>query len=97
MKIEWDEAKNVWNQSKHGLSFEEAANLFTSGVEHLEFFDQAHSVTEDRFIALGPIARGLVMVVWVERDEDVVRIISARFATKSEARLYEKHLENRHE
>ncbi len=95
MNIEWDEAKNVWNRSKHGLSFEEAAILFTSGVEYLEIFDEAHSVTEDRFIALGPIGLGVVMVVWTERDENVVRIISARFATTNEEKLYRKYAENR--
>jgi uncharacterized DUF497 family protein len=95
VNIEWDEAKNVWNQSKHELSFEDAASLFSSGVEYLEIFDEAHSITEDRFIALGPIDRGVVMVVWTERDENVIRIISARFASTNEVKLYHNYLENR--
>jgi len=47
------------NRQNHGLRFAEAAELFESGVEHLEIFDVDHSESEDRFIAIGPIARGL--------------------------------------
>jgi uncharacterized DUF497 family protein len=58
VRISWDEAKNVANQKKHGLRFEEAAELFRSGSDYLEIFDEAHSDSEDRFIAIGPISRG---------------------------------------
>ena len=78
MKVVWDEAKNVANQKRHGASFEEARELFASGADYLEIFDDAHSETEDRFIAIGPIRRGIVLVVWTERDEAEIRIISAR-------------------
>jgi hypothetical protein len=54
----------------------------------LEIFDEHHSDAEDRFIAIGPIERGLVLVVWTERDGDTIRIISARWATARERRLY---------
>lgn len=93
VKVSWDEEKNRANQSKHGVSFGEASELFTSGVEFLEFFDEAHSDTEDRFIAIGPIRRGVVLVVWTERDEEVIRIISARWATRREKRLYREHVD----
>ena len=63
-----------------------------SGVDYLEIFDDAHCDVEDRFIAVGPIARGLVLIVWTERDEDTIRIISARWATKREQSLYYNHL-----
>jgi uncharacterized DUF497 family protein len=92
-EVAWDAAKNLANQRKHGLSFEEAQELFLSGRDYLEIFDDAHSDTEDRFIAIGPIARGLVLGVWTERDEDTVRIISARWATKRERSLYVHYLE----
>jgi len=75
VKVNWDRAKNLANQKNHGISFQEASELFTSGADYLELFDDAHSDDEDRFIAIGPIRRGLVLVVWTERDEDVVRII----------------------
>lgn len=67
-------------------------STFTSGVDFLEMFDEAHSETEDRFIAIGPIRRGLVLVVWTERDEETIRIISARWATRREAQLYRDHI-----
>ena len=55
MELSWDEAKNRANQKKHGVSFERASELFTSKADYLEFFDEAHSIDEDRFIAIGPI------------------------------------------
>lgn len=86
------EVKNRANQQKHGVSFEEAKELFVSGVDYLEIFDDVHSDFEDRFIAIGPIEQGVVLVVWTERDEDTIRIISARWATKHEQRLYWDHV-----
>ena len=95
VKVEWDESKNVANQKKHGVSFEDASVLFTAGAEYLEIFDEAHSDDEERFIAIGPVVRGLVLVVWTERDEDTVRIISARWATKNERNQYLAYSEGR--
>ena len=92
MRIAWDQAKNLANQKNHDVSFEEASELFTSGADYLELFDDVHSDDEDRFIAIGPIRRGLVLVVWTERDGDVVRIISARWATRSEQALFRSHM-----
>jgi uncharacterized protein len=96
VKVAWEEAKDLANRRKHGVSFEEAKELFTSGIDYLEIFDDVHSDMEDRFIAIGPITRGLVLVVWTERDEDTIRIISARWATKHEQKLFHNFLkENR--
>lgn len=92
-RIRWDEAKNRANQRKHGISFDEAGELFRSPAGYLEMFDDAHSATEDRFIAIGPISRGVVLVVWVDRDDETIRIVSARFATRRERRLFEEHLD----
>ncbi len=69
--------------------------LFTSGEDYLEIFDEAHATIEDRFIAIGLIARGLVLVVWTEWDDDVVRIISARWATPAERTLFTRYREGR--
>jgi uncharacterized DUF497 family protein len=93
VRVTWDEAKNRANQRKHRLSFQEARALLVSGADYLELFDEEHSEYEDRFIAIGPIARGVVLVVWTERDEDTVRIISARFATTKESALYRQYME----
>lgn len=91
MRLSWDPAKNDANLRKHGISFEEAGELFTSAVDYLEIFDDEHSGDEERFIAIGPIRRGLVLVIWTEREEDTVRIISARWALPTECALYFRH------
>jgi len=91
VEFEWDPAKNRSNQRKHGLSFREAQALFASGVDYLEIFDAEHSEIEDRFIAIGSIDRGIVVVVYTEREEGRVRIIGARPATNREQDLYRSH------
>lgn len=93
VKVEWDEAKNLVNQRKHGISFEDAEELFTSGRDYLEIFDEAHSESEDRFIAIGPIVQGLVLVVWMDRDDNTIRIISARWANEREQDLYHSYMD----
>ena len=97
MRVEWDPTKDLANQRKHDVSFGEAAELLTSGRDYLEIFDAPHSELEDRFIAIGVVRRGVVLVVWTERDEDVIRIVSARWATNREQQMYRKYLEQRHE
>jgi uncharacterized protein len=98
VRVVWDEVKNLANQRKHGLSFEEAQELFTSGSDYLEIFDTAHSGSEDRFIAIGPIERGLILVVWTSiDDDDSVRIISARWASQRERGLYHSSMRNAYE
>jgi uncharacterized DUF497 family protein len=94
VSVAWDDAKNATNKRKHGISFEEAGELFRSGVTYLEIFDHEHSVTADRFIAIGPIRRGLVLVGWTYRDEETVRIIGARWATETERALYRTYMGN---
>jgi len=93
MRFEWDPAKEAANRQKHGLSFGDVTSLFTSGTDYLELPDTVHNADEDRLIAIGPVARGVVMVIFTERHEDSIRIISARRATKTEIFLYRKHLE----
>ena len=87
-QIEWDDAKNAANLVKHGLSSDEASDLFTSDTDYLEIFDEALSTDEDRFICIGPIKRGVVLVVITEPSEGAIRIISARAATKREREMF---------
>lgn len=96
MRFDWDEAKSASNRDKHGVSFVEALELLVSDADCLEIFDEAHSDIEERFISIGPIRQGLVLVVWTERAEDVIRIISARWATQRERGLYRKHFGEHH-
>jgi uncharacterized DUF497 family protein len=91
--FEWDDAKDLGNQRKHGVSFAEARQLFESGADYLEIFDVEHSEFEDRFIAIGPIDRGIAVVIYTEREEDVIRIIGARLANKREQALYRSHMD----
>lgn len=84
MRFEWDDAKDVLNQPKHGLSFAEVRRLSEAGAELLEIFDADHSEAEDRFIAIGPIGSRLVVVVFAEPEEGLVRIVVARLATRRE-------------
>ncbi len=93
MDFEWDDAKDLTNQQKHGLSFAEARELFEPGADYLEIFDADHSETEDRFIAIGPVKRGLVVVVYTEPEEDLIRIIGARPANRRERDRYRSYME----
>ena len=90
MEYVWDEAKNEKNFAKHGVWFEEACTVFVD-QNALEIFDEEHSRDEDRFILLGMSTfPRLLIVVYCERDKNNVRIISARKASKKEAKDYEK-------
>lgn len=91
MRCEWDPEKDEANRAKHDLSFQEASDLFTTDADYLEIYDQEHSDEEDRFIAIGPIKRGVVVVAYAEREEGVLRIVSARMATRKERRRYEEY------
>jgi hypothetical protein len=71
--------------------------LFRSGGDYLEIYDEEHSGQEDRFVALGRIRQGVIVVVYTEREDDVVRIMSARMATKKERRRYGESERKGHE
>lgn len=83
--MEWDDRKNEINKRKHGISFETAAHVFED-INRIEYFDEAHSADEDRFIVLG-LVRKVLFVVYTDRG-DATRIISARKATKAETEVY---------
>ena len=83
--MEWDDRKNEINKRKHGISFETAAHVFED-INRIEYFDEAHSVDEDRFIVIG-LVRKVLFVVYTDRG-DATRIISARKATEAETEVY---------
>ena len=93
MRVEWDAAKDRSNHAKHGLSFAEARVLFEDDADYLMIYDAEHSHDEDRFLAVGPISRGVIVLVYTELADDLVRIISARMATPAEQALYRRHME----
>jgi uncharacterized DUF497 family protein len=95
VRVEWDEAKNEANKRKHGVSFESVAEMFAPEADYLQIFDPEHSTGEDRFISLGLVRGGVVMVVTTEPEDAVIRIISARRATRREARFFAEFMGGR--
>ena len=91
----WDLEEDSSNQGKHGVSFAEACEVFYSEADCVQIIDEAHSQVEPRYIAVGPIRRGLIVVVYAERTEDTIRIISARWAGPEERELYRSHMEQK--
>ena len=89
ISFEWDERKNRTNIRKHGIAFEEAATVFFDGNAIL-FDDPEHSGQEERFLLLGMSAEANVMIVChcIRQSDTVIRIISARRATKKEKQRY---------
>lgn len=87
--FEWDENKNNINKKKHGVSFEEAKTVFDDDRAIL-FDDPDHSEFEDRFLIIGfSVTENLFIVSHCYRQNDnVIRIISARKATKNESHFY---------
>src|SRR5262245_57723082 len=92
MVFDWDPAKAARNLRRHGISFEVAKDLFAPGALVLEAYDVEHSETEDRFQRIGLSRRGVLMVVYTEREGDVIRIISARRADRDERARYNQFL-----
>lgn len=76
MEFEWDPSKAASNRRKHGVSFEEAASVFDS-PDPLVKFDDAHSESEDRWVAVGISEKLRVLVVTYTMRESAVQIISA--------------------
>ena len=94
MKFEWDPQKAERNRRKHEVSFEEAITVFKDTLAFI-FDDEEHSQLEHREIIIGTSAlRRIVLVCFVERVKDTIRIFSARRATKDEIKDYEKNASN---
>ncbi len=87
----WDEQKNKINQQKHGISFAEAKSVFFDDYA-IQFWDEDHSQEEERFLLLGISSKmRILIVVHCFREEDsIIRIISARKATKNESQEYRR-------
>lgn len=89
IRFDWDPAKATGNLRKHRVSFEEAQSVFYDEFA-IQFFDDDHSAIEDRFLMLGLSAQArLLLVCHCERESgNVIRILSARRATKRESTFY---------
>lgn len=94
MKFEWSQEKSASNLQKHGVSFEEAREVFDDPF-HISKCDARFDYCEERWITLGATKKVKILVVanmfFDEHGEEIVRIISARYANKSEKEFYENH------
>ena len=91
LSFEWDENKNEINKRKHGLSFEMAREVFYDSETGL-FDDPDHSEDEERFLIIGMVKSLKICIVshcYIGSD-NVIRIISAREATKNERKIYQE-------
>jgi uncharacterized protein len=87
MDYEWDPGKAATNLQKHGVSFADAVSVFSDEFALTTADDLAE---EERFVTLGTDAFGrLLVVIYTWRGEQIIRIISARKATRHERTQYE--------
>ncbi|MEH2273754.1 MAG: BrnT family toxin [Nostoc sp.] len=90
MKFEWDKNKNQQNIQKHGISFEEATQIFDGVV--FTSIDERYDYEEIREISIGSI-QGVVIITVAHTDRNgKIRLISARKATPKERRTYYEYL-----
>jgi uncharacterized protein len=88
-QFEWDERKERENRAKHGIDFEEAKTALRD-PNRVVRFDFDHSHLEERFLSVGSSYRARILaVVTTDTPEGIIRIISARRATKRERHAYE--------
>jgi uncharacterized DUF497 family protein len=89
VEFEWNPLKAASNKKKHGISFEEAKSVFYDEFA-VQFYDSDNSETEERFLMLGLSNESRVLLICHCEKEagDLIRIISARKATKNERKLY---------
>ena len=94
MKFEWDETKNLINQEKHGVSFEEAREVFDDPLQ-ISKLDYRFNYFEERWITVGSTKKYQILVVanmfFSDDGEEIIRIISARKANTKERQSYEKY------
>jgi uncharacterized DUF497 family protein len=91
VQIEWDSKKATDNLRKHGISFDEASTIFDDPLAVI-FPDEDHSIDEIRELIIGhSLKNELLIVSFAEKESNIVRIISARLATRKETRDYEEN------
>lgn len=88
MELEWDEAKRRLNLIKHGIDFKDLHETF--GLPMSITSDTRQDYREDRWIGIGLLRQSLIIIVFTERDQGPVRIISARKLRKNEEEKFTK-------
>lgn len=90
MEFDWDEDKNEINIRLHGIDFADVPGVFSAPM--LTDLDDRIDYGEDRWVSIGMLSSLTVVVVWTERDHDIVRLISARKDNKYERQRYASYL-----
>ena len=88
MQFEWDDEKNEVNIQKHGIDFADVHGMFQAPM--LVDLDDRVEYGEKRWIGIGPFFMIIAVIVYTERGDETIRIISARKATKYERQRYEQ-------
>ena len=92
MLFTWDDEKEKINIIKHGVDFNAAARVFIDCDALLEYNSVDKYTGEERWNAIGAFEAGILFVVYVERitidDNDIIRVISARYAEREEKKRY---------
>lgn len=91
VRFEWDKQKAATNQKKHHVSFDEARTVFNDPLAQI-FDDEQHSKEERREIMIGHSAASRLLIICFTERQEVIRIISARLATKRERQDYEENV-----
>ena len=89
MEFEWDKNKAASNLSKHGVSFDEARTAFDDPL-YIDFYDPDHSYDEHRYIIIGQSRQNSLLIISYTERGNVIRLISARKATRKERETYEE-------
>ena len=93
MKFEWDENKNLVNIQKHGVDFNNVPEIFNGPM--IINIDDRIDYGEERYIGIGFLRDIIAVVIFVEKDDVIIRIISARKANKNESKIFKKEIKNR--
>jgi uncharacterized DUF497 family protein len=92
MKFEWDEDKNQANIRRHRIDFADVPPVFDGPM--VVALDTRKNYGEDRLIGIGLLINSVVVIVFVERTADTIRIISARKADRHEREKFKKEIRN---
>jgi uncharacterized DUF497 family protein len=93
MEFEWDDKKNASNMRKHGFDFTDAAEIFSGPM--LIIPDEREDYGEDRWLGIGMLQSRQVVILYTQRGEDAIRVISPRKAHAHERKQFEAFLRDR--
>ena len=92
MNFEWDEEKNEVNIRKHKIDFRDVPQIFDGPM--IVNIDDRVDYGEVRWIGMGFLRNIIAVIVFIEKDDDIIRIISARKANKNESKTFTKEIKN---